>query len=227
MREFPEQRAIDGVPHPEAHRGVRAGAHSGAEHVRFNIETKLTPTSGDSTPGPGNLRGRLCRGGARAGLTDRVTAQSAFDCGTIKVMRRYRAENRARWLPEPQELAPSIRCIAAVPGAVARTAGLDIDDFRLDTAAGRRSRAVAVWSPLFRQPSHRKRLPSEASGSRSSPGPSTSGPTCAADRHRVDGIITDYPNRLRELMAEKDMPLPPGDCAVAFSALRPSQRLLD
>ena len=25
----------------------------------------------------------------------------------------------------------------------------------------------------------------------------------------VDGIITDYPNRLRELMAEKDMPLPP------------------
>jgi glycerophosphoryl diester phosphodiesterase len=25
----------------------------------------------------------------------------------------------------------------------------------------------------------------------------------------VDGIITDYPNRLRELMAGKDMPLPP------------------
>jgi glycerophosphoryl diester phosphodiesterase len=25
----------------------------------------------------------------------------------------------------------------------------------------------------------------------------------------VDGLITDYPDRLRALMAEKDMPLPP------------------
>jgi glycerophosphoryl diester phosphodiesterase len=25
----------------------------------------------------------------------------------------------------------------------------------------------------------------------------------------IDGIITDYPNRLRAVMAEKDMPLPP------------------
>ena len=29
----------------------------------------------------------------------------------------------------------------------------------------------------------------------------------------VDGIISDYPNRLREAMAEKDMPLPPAVAA--------------
>ncbi len=29
----------------------------------------------------------------------------------------------------------------------------------------------------------------------------------------VDGIISDYPNRLREAMAEKDLPLPPAVAA--------------
>ncbi len=28
---------------------------------------------------------------------------------------------------------------------------------------------------------------------------------------RVDGIITDYPDRLRKVMAAKGMPLPPGE----------------
>ena len=29
----------------------------------------------------------------------------------------------------------------------------------------------------------------------------------------VDGLITDYPNRLRAVMAEKDIPLPPASPA--------------
>jgi glycerophosphoryl diester phosphodiesterase len=29
----------------------------------------------------------------------------------------------------------------------------------------------------------------------------------------VDGIITDYPNRLRAVMGEKDIPLPPASPA--------------
>jgi len=96
------------------------------------------------------------------------------------------------------------------PGPSPWTAGLDIDDFsgsvpRLVAAAG-----CQVWSPLYRNAKGDDVAAAKTLGLKVIPWTVNE----RADMERlialgVDGIITDYPDRLRAVMAAKDMPLPP------------------
>jgi glycerophosphoryl diester phosphodiesterase len=96
------------------------------------------------------------------------------------------------------------------PGASPWTAGLDIDDFagsapRLVAAAG-----CSVWSPNHRDVTAASLAEAKALGLKVIPWTVNERP----DMERliqmgVAGIITDYPNRLRAVMAEKEIPLPP------------------
>jgi glycerophosphoryl diester phosphodiesterase len=100
------------------------------------------------------------------------------------------------------------------PGPSPWTAGLDIDDVggstpRLVAAAG-----CAVWSPFFRDLTPEAMAEAKSLGVKIIPWTVNE----RSDMARliglgVDGIISDYPNRLREAMAEKDMPLPPAVAA--------------
>src|SRR5687767_8846109 len=51
-KNFPEQRPLDGLRIPALVDVFALVAERQADHVRFNIETKITPTSGDDTPEP-------------------------------------------------------------------------------------------------------------------------------------------------------------------------------
>ena len=62
---FPEQRPADGARIPALTELFDLVKRVGADHVRFNIETKITPTSGAETPDPGDFRRGGRRGGAR------------------------------------------------------------------------------------------------------------------------------------------------------------------
>src|SRR4051812_8904592 len=75
---FPEQRQIDGARIPKLADLFDLVRRSGAEHVRFNIETKLTPTSGKETPDPARFAAAFATAVRDAGLAARVTMQS-FD----------------------------------------------------------------------------------------------------------------------------------------------------
>jgi glycerophosphoryl diester phosphodiesterase len=100
------------------------------------------------------------------------------------------------------------------PGPSPWTAGLDIDDFggstpRLVAAAG-----CAVWSPRFHDLTPDAVVETKSLGLKVIPWTVNE----RSDMARlialgVDGIITDYPNRLRELMAEKEISLPPAVAA--------------
>src|ERR1700693_2508103 len=59
-REFPEQRAVDGERFPQLSELFELGK---GELLRFNIETKITPTSGADTPDPATFA-RLVVAGA-------------------------------------------------------------------------------------------------------------------------------------------------------------------
>ena len=76
---------------------------------------------------------------------------------------------------------------------------------RLVQAAG-----CAVWSPLYRNAKTDDVAAAKALGLKVIPWTVND----RTDMERfialgVDGIITDYPDRLRAVMAEKNMPLPP------------------
>jgi glycerophosphoryl diester phosphodiesterase len=87
---------------------------------------------------------------------------------------------------------------------------LDIDDFagsapQLVLAAG-----CSVWSPHYRNLTDRALV--EATTLRLKVIPWTVNERSDMERlvqMGVDGIITDYPDRLRALMAKKELPLPP------------------
>jgi len=205
--DFPEQRAIDGTRIPALTELFDMVKRLGADHVRFNIETKVTPSSGAETPDPDTFAAALAKAVREAGLTVRVSLQS-FDWRTLAAMRSIAPEIERVCLTVEALNFDSVR--RGEPGPSPWLAGLDVDDFggsvpRLVAAAG-----CAVWSPLYRNARPDDVAAAKALGLKVIPWTVNE----RSDMERlialgIDGIITDYPDRLRAVMAEKNIPLPP------------------
>jgi glycerophosphoryl diester phosphodiesterase len=205
--DFPEQRAVDGARIPTLAELFDLVKRTGADHVRFNIETKLTPTSGADTPDPETFAAAFAKAVREAGLTTRASIQS-FDWRTLAAMRRIAPDIERVCLTVEALNFDTIRRGAAGPSPW--LAGLDIDDVagsvpRLVAAAG-----CQTWSPLYRNAKPDDIAAAKALGLKVIPW--TVNARADMERliaHGVDGLITDYPDRLRAVMAEKGMPLPP------------------
>jgi glycerophosphoryl diester phosphodiesterase len=204
---FPEQKGMDGVRIPALTELFDLVRKAKADHIRFNIETKLAPTSAADTPDPDTFAAALAQVVREANLTERVSIQS-FDWRTLVAMRRIAPDMQRVCLTIDGGTGDTLR--RGQPGASPWTAGFDIDEHggsapRLVAAAG-----CAVWSPLFHNLTRDSLAQSKSLGL-------TVVPWTVNDRSQmehlialgVDGIITDYPDRLRAVMAEKGMALPP------------------
>ncbi len=206
-RAFPEQRAVDGARIPALTELFDLVKRLGADHVRFNIETKITPTSGAETPDPEVFATAFARTVREAGFASRVSIQS-FDWRTLMAMQRIAPEIERVCLTAEALNFDTIK--RGESGPSPWLAGLDIDDFagsvpRLVAAAG-----CAVWSPIYRNAKPDDVAAAKALGLKVIPW--TVNERADMERLialRVDGIITDYPDRLRAVMAEKKLPLPP------------------
>lgn len=142
-----------------------------------------------------------------AGLASRTTVQS-FDWRTLIVMRRIAPEIACACLTI--EEADEDNIARGQPGPSPWTAGLDIDDVdgsvpRLVQAAG-----CTVWSPYVRNVTAATLTEAKSLGLKTIPWTVNE----RADMQRlidmgVDGIISDYPDRLRAEMKSKNLPLPP------------------
>lgn len=204
---FPAQRPVPGARIPTLADVFALAAERQADHVRFNIETKLTPTSGAETPDPETFAAAVARAVRDAGLGGRATVQS-FDWRTLAVMRRIAPEIERVCLTVEALSFDTIR--RGQPGPSPWTAGLDIDDVdgsvpRLVAAAG-----CQAWSPHYRNAKPADIAAAKALGLKVIPWTVNE----RGDMERlialgVDGIITDYPDRLRAVMAEQGMSLPP------------------
>ena len=204
---FPQQQGMDGVRIPALSEVFDLVRQAKADHVRFNIETKLTPTSGADTPDPDSFAAAMATAVRDAGLAQRVSLQS-FDWRTLVAMRRIAPEIERVCLTVEDGSEDTIQ--RGRPGASPWTAGLDVDDVggsvpRLVAAAD-----CAVWSPYFGNLTAETMAESHSLGLRVIPWTVNEQP----DMERmiklgVAGIITDYPDRLRAVMAAKEMPLPP------------------
>lgn len=204
---FPQQRAVDGERVPTLAELFHLVRRSGSQDVRFNIETKLSPQAPDDTVDPEAFAQSLAAAVREAGLAGRVTVQS-FDWRTLMAMRRI-APDIPRVCLTAQ--SPNLDTVArGKPGPSPWTAGLDVDDFdgsvpKLVAAAG-----CAVWSPLFRDLGPESLADAKQTGLKVIPW-TVNAPT---DMERliamgIDGLITDYPDRLRDAMAAKGIALPP------------------
>jgi glycerophosphoryl diester phosphodiesterase len=204
---FSTQRPIDGTRIPTLEELFALVRQAGADQIRFNIETKITPTSGADVPAPEIFAAAVARAIAEAGLTTRASVQS-FDWRTLVILRRIAPEIERVCLSDEQPGDDTIE--RGKPGPSPWTAGLDVDDFggstpRLVAAAG-----CAAWSPNFADLTRDKVAEAKALGIKVIPWTVNE----RTDMERiidmgVDGIISDYPDRLRAALTAKGIPVPP------------------
>jgi glycerophosphoryl diester phosphodiesterase len=172
----------------------------GINDVRFNIETKINPTQPDETVNPEQFVRALLNVVREAGMQKRVTIQS-FDWRTLQIVQGFEPGIPTVYLSIQTANTDNIR-----DGAW--TAGFKIAEHgsvpKMVKAAG-----GAVWSPNGGAVT--EALVKEAQGIGLKVVPWTI--NTPADMERllgwgVDGIITDYPDRLRDVMQKRGMPLP-------------------
>jgi glycerophosphoryl diester phosphodiesterase len=180
---------------------VRARGATAAT-VRFNIETKIDPTKPDETAAPEPMVRALLAEIDKAQMGSRVTVQS-FDWRTLALVGQLAPQLPRAYLSSARTLKDS-----------RWTAGLDSANFtstpQLVKAAAGKSEGPVIWSPA-----HNDLTPAaikEAQGFGFKVLPWTVNQR--ADMLRlmdwgVDGIITDYPDVLRDLMRERGLSLPP------------------
>lgn len=169
----------------------------GADDVRFNIETKVDPRHPEETLDPERFAARLLEVIEAYGMTGRTSVQS-FDWRTLLFARRH---------------LPALERVALVERRTTRPpwlAGVDLDAFDGDVAA---AAAATVEAAAF-SPHHEFLDPATFASARwrgLAVVPWTVNDAAAMKRHidqGVDGLITDYPDRLRHVLAERGMALP-------------------
>jgi glycerophosphoryl diester phosphodiesterase len=172
----------------------------GAEHVRFNIETKLNPTKPDETASAELMVTELLKAIRTAGMTQRVSIQS-FDWRTLKLVQAQEPGLPTVYLSIQTTNTDNVR-----DGQW--TAGLSLAEHgsvpRMVRAAGGQ-----VWSPNAGALSPALLTEAHTLGLKVVPWTVNT----SADMERlmswgVDGLITDYPDRLRGVMQQRGLAVP-------------------
>ncbi|TFV62091.1 UNVERIFIED_ORG: glycerophosphodiester phosphodiesterase [Bacillus sp. AZ43] len=215
--EYPGQQAVPGARMLLLSEVFDLVNERRAHQVTLNVETKVEAGAPQQTAPREQFVQVVAREVRDAGLTDQVTIQS-FDWGALMRMREVAPELPIVALTNGQQFLQ-----AGLPGASPWLGGIDIDDFGGDLVAAAASFGADAISPVHGDPQN---------GTVTDPGyRAYTTPQMVADAHEagmavipwtvndeatmqslmdmgVDGIITDYPDRLRALMAENGFKLP-------------------
>ena len=170
-KQFAHQQPIDGTRIPRLAELFELVKKS---EVRFNIETKLSPDAPDETMPPEPFARALLAEVRKAGVERRTTIQS-FDFRTLTVVQREASVIRTAYLTSGKKGEPVPRMVHEARGA--------------------------IWSPDFRDLDARARSVARELGLQVIPW-TVNNPADIARvlDMKVDGIISDYPDRVREAL---------------------------
>lgn len=204
-RQFPEQQPADGERFPKLTEVFDLVKSSG-KPVRLNIETKITPTSGTDTPDPLEFAALVVATVQGANMSDRVTVQS-FDWRTLIEVKRRAPAIETSCLTIQTSTMDTVK--ATDGGASPWHAGLALRDFGGSLPALVKAAGCATWSMYWRDLNAKDLAAAHALGLKVLPWTVND----RTDMTRlidlgVDGIITDYPDRLRAVLADKKIPPP-------------------
>lgn len=194
---WPQQQPADGERIPTLAELLALAKASGVP-LRFNLETKLTPTSGADTPTPELFAEQVARAVRAAGIIDRVTVQS-FDWRTLMHLRRVAPEIPTACLTAR---APGFDTVAPGPdGASPWHAGLKVAEHGGALPALVRAAGCATWSMYWRDLDAASVRQAKALGLTVLPWTVNEPADMAAlIALGVDGLISDYPDRVLRLL---------------------------
>ncbi|SFP81189.1 glycerophosphoryl diester phosphodiesterase [Amycolatopsis arida] len=212
----PDQQLSPGATMPTLAEVFDLARRHHAWGIRFNVETKVEAAAPHETAPREQFVRRAAWEVTRSGFAHNTTIQS-FDWGALMLMRRTAPWLRTVALTQPEFLQ------VGQPGKSPWLGGLDIDDFDGSPVRAVRTFGASALSPVHGNPQGgsvtdpdyvpftTKALVDEAhrAGLRVVPWTIND----KATMHKliddgVDGIITDYPDRLREVAEERGFRLP-------------------
>ena len=205
-RQFPNQQAVDGERFPRLSELFDLAKASG-KSVRFNIETKITPTSGSNTPDPATFARQVIAVVREANVVDRVTVQS-FDWRTLIEVKRIAPEIETSCLTIQTRDDDTVQQ-SPDGGPSPWHAGFALRDYGGSLPALVKAAGCGTWSMYWRDLTPKDLAAAHALGLKVLPWTvNERGDMRSLIDLGVDGIITDYPDRLRDVMAEKGIALP-------------------
>jgi glycerophosphoryl diester phosphodiesterase len=204
-KQWPEQVAHDGERIPTLTEVFALSARAG-KPVRFNLETKITPTGGAATPDPESFARLAVAAVRKAGLAERTTLQS-FDWRTLVAVRKLAPELATACLTAEGGSFDTVKPDAT--GASPWHAGIAPADHGHSLPRMVRAAGCGTWSANHASLTRARIEEAHALGLKVLPW-TVNDP---ADMARpidwnVDGLITDYPDRARRVLQEKGLPLP-------------------
>jgi glycerophosphoryl diester phosphodiesterase len=197
---FANQQPLDGTRIPTLAALFERVKLLGAAGVRFNIETKLNPEQPADTASAEQMTEALLKVVRDAGMVGRVSIQS-FDWRTLQIVQRLEPSVPTVYLSIQTANTNNI-------SSGAWTAGFKIAE-HASVPAMVKAAGGAVWAPHGGALTQALVQQAQALGLKVIPWTINQ----AADMERliawgVDGLITDYPDRLREVMRQRQLPLP-------------------
>lgn len=204
---YPDQARLDGVRIPAlAAVLARAEALSGGT-IRYNIETKISPEAPEESPDPETFAKALVALLKEAGVAERAAVQS-FDWRTLQVVQAAAPEIATVYLTAEQDWLDNLGRGDPTPSPWLGSLAIDWAEVTLPQAIARTG--AAVWSPYYRDLTVADLKEAQKLGLRVVVW-TVDDPADMASLIDlgVDGIITDYPDRARRVMAKKGLSLPP------------------
>ena len=204
-KSWTHQAAIDGERIPaltELFDLVRANG----KPVRLNVETKLSPNAPDETVEPSAFARAVVDAIRGAGFAARTTVQS-FDWRTLIEVKRLAPEIATACLTQEGGSGDTVKSDAS--GGSPWHAGLKLSEHGESLPKIVKAAGCDLWSPSWRGATRERIREAHALGLKVLPWTVNE----PADMETlidagVDGLITDYPDRLRTVLAAKGKPLP-------------------
>ncbi len=200
------QEPLDGTRIPSLAEVIALTRKAGNDKVWFNVEIKLSPVEPHLALEPEAFADALLAVLRKEGVANRASIQS-FDWRVLQYVQRVAPDIPTVYLSAQQDWLDNIQ--KGQPGPSAWTAGFDVDDHggsvpRLIKAAGGK-----IWSPDHTQVDAAQLREAHDLGIEVVVWV-VNDPTkmSALIDLGVDGIISDYPDRLRRVLKEKGVALP-------------------
>ncbi|MBT4934393.1 MAG: glycerophosphodiester phosphodiesterase [Rhodospirillaceae bacterium] len=203
---FSDQTAVDGARIPTLEEVLHLIRRSGNENVRLNIETKLRPTEPELFLEPREFVSSLLKIIHQQGFSVRVTIQS-FDWRTLQETQRQAPNIPTSYLTVQQDWYDNL--LMGKPGPSPWTAGHDIDNYAGNVPEMVKKAGGQIWSAFHPEMTAEKVKQAHDLGLKVKVWTvnDTDRMEALIDMG-VDGIITDYPDRLRGVLEKRGMPLP-------------------
>ncbi len=203
---FADQQPVDGTRVPTLAAVFELVNQSGNRKVGLNIEIKISPQEPKLTALPEPFVKAVLEVVHTYRMEQRVSIQS-FDWQALQVVQQLDPSIKTSYLTAAQPWLNNLQ--TDQPGKSPWLGGLDIDDFSGNTPRAIKSAGGDIWSPYHKEVTHES----------------------IAEAHQlkllvnvwtvnekkrmrelikmgVDGIITDYPDRLGEVLKQLGMPVP-------------------